>query len=942
MTKTLLTVILAVGFTVLYAQSPTRFQIQGTAADSSGRPLSSASVMLLQHKDSALVSYGRANDKGEFVLKNVKKGDYLIKISFVSFLPLEKNIVFGDNPTIDVGILKLKPIVKELFEVVVKAARAPLTIKGDTIEYNAASFKVPPGSTVEDLLKKLPGVLIDQDGNIKAQGQDVKKVLVDGKSFFGNDPKLATKNLAAEAITKVQVFNDKSEQSKATGIDDGKKEKAINLELKDEFKKGGFGKLTAAAGTDQRAQMKGNYNKFDKTNQFSVIGLANNVNQTGMSWDDYQDFRGSNSFSGWDDNADFGFNGGVRFFYSDDDEGALDIPTGGSRGRGFSNNIAGGVNYNHDTKTQKLSSSYYYNSSRQTVDAVRNQQRLLQNSIFKTNEESAQLNFNVNHRAALRYENKIDSSNTLVVVSNARFNQSNAGLVSFQKFFLKDTLNNTSKLNNNAATQKFEMANTAIYRLKFKEKGRNLALSASYNVTNTDGTATQESANEFFKAKTVNDILRVINQLQETESQRTVYKSSVSYTEPFLKKFYWETFYNFSLANSVINRNVMDKRTVEKRQIDSLSANFGNKTIYQRLGSSIRYSYKGTNVMVGMAGIRYALSGSISQGVWSSAKPIDINRVFVSWTPAASVNIDLKNNKYFYTDYSVSVQQPSVRDIQPIVNNSNPLYVTQGNPDLIPALSHNVYMGFNYFNPGSFLNFNTNLSYSYNINQIVYSQYVDTKTLITTTKPVNVTGGNGRSVWLNVGFPIVKTKATLNMSLNINDNKNLTPINNVANETNTTGYNLRTRLDLTPVDWFTAYLNTNFGISHTKYSINTTQNQQLHNNEHSLEMNIRLPKNVYLNANFNLKTYKNDRFGFDQRVPICNASVYKIMGKAKKSELRLSVYDALNRNLGISQFANQNFVSQERVQTLARYFMLSYTYNMRGVNINIKKRNNFY
>ena len=228
---------------VAQSQTPqsSRIVVKGALIDTSGTPLPSATVMLLLPKDSSLVNFGRSNDKGFFEFKNVKRQRYILKVSYVSYIPLQKDVIPTDEAVLDMGSLALKPITKELFEVVVKTAKAPLSIKGDTIEYNAASFKVPPGSTVEDLLRKLPGMQIEQDGSIRAQGMEVKKVTVDGKSFFGSDPKQATKNISADAIQKVQVFNDKTEAAKMTGVDDGKKEKTINLELKESHKKGGFG-----------------------------------------------------------------------------------------------------------------------------------------------------------------------------------------------------------------------------------------------------------------------------------------------------------------------------------------------------------------------------------------------------------------------------------------------------------------------------------------------------------------------------------------------------------------------------------------------------------------------------------------------------------------------------------------------------------------------------
>lgn len=956
MLKPLLGALLCFCVSLAYAQTPTRFQIQGITADTSSAPLGSATVMLLQRKDSSLVNFTRSNDKGVFSIRNVKRGDYLLKISYVGFIPFQQDIVFSDKEVIDLGTLKMKAITKELFEVVIKTARAPLSIKGDTIEYNAASFKVPPGSTVEDLLRKLPGVQVDQDGNINAQGQQVQKVTVDGKRFFGNDPKMATKNLPADAISKVQIFNDKSEQSKVTGVEDGKQEKTVNLELKDGFKKGGFGKITAGAGLDgnnsagPRGELKGNYNKFDDKNQFSIIGLTNNTNQTGMSWDDYQDFRGSSSFNQWNDNGDFGFGGGGGIIISigggGDDDGGISIPVGGGNGRGYSNNIAGGINYNYNTKKIKTNASYYYNSNRQVLDAVRNRETFLQNGTFKTAEKSSQINFLGNHRLSFRHDQTIDSLNTILFTNNSRYNVGDTRLSSLQELFKNSTFkSNETTINNGTNVNKIETANTLIYRLKFKQKkGRSFAASASYNFTNNDGVADQNSINLFYNATDPTDALRrVLDLTNNTGSTVSQVKSSLLFVEPFAKRFFWESFLNLSHRSDNVDRDVFDlaKDSGRRSPVDSLSSYYKNSYNYARIGSSIRYSFKGLNFSGGLAVQSFQIDGKFALGQEPNSF-LNINRTFTTLIPNASLNYDLKNNRYLWAGYNVNVNQPSTRDLQPVIDNSNPLFIRQGNPDLLPSTNHNVNFGYNMFNPASFMNINVNLFYSYNVNQVIYNQQVDPTTLITVTKPINISGGQNLGSYIGFGFPLKKTKASMNLNFNPNFSKNLTPINGVLNQTNTNSYRFGTRLDLTPSDNFTLFVNANWSISDTKYSINTTQNQQIVNQSYGGTMNIRLPKDFFINSNFNYQIYVNERFGFNQQVPVLNASIYKILGKAKKAEVRLSMYDAFNRNLGVSQFANQNYVSQERVQTLARYFMLSFTYNMRGMNTNIKRRGGFF
>jgi hypothetical protein len=896
--------------------------------------------MLLNPKDSSLVNFGRADDKGAFAFKNIKSGTYLLKISFVGFIPYNQVVSPNGEATLNLGELKLKPITKELFEVVVKTAKAPLTIKGDTIEYNASSFKVPPGSTVEDLLRKLPGVQIDQDGNIRAQGQEVKRVTVDGKNFFGSDPKQATKNLQAEAITKVQVFNDKTEQAKLTGIDDGKKEKTVNLELKEEFKKGGFGKVTAAAGPASnklptRAEIKGSYNKFNSKNQFSLVGLANNTNQQGLSRDDYQDFRGSNAYNS-NQNADFGFSGGSFFYFSDSGDEGLGIPVSGRQGVGFSNNAAGGANYNYDTKKKKLSGSYYYTQTRLELDAQRRRDNTLPQNEYTTNENSNQVNFNGNHRVSLRYENEIDTTNTLVFINNSRYGVGNARLFRTQDLIRSNgaTTNNTSS--NLSDQRQFAQSSSLIFRHKMKKKGRSFAASATYEVNTNNASLILDSENRYSGPITATDKSADIHQDQRNDIVRSEYKASLQYVEPFAKRFTWETFYNFSLRYDDVKRDVFNRGDNTYVRNDSLSLRYTNNYVYNRLGTSVRYSYKGLNISVGLAGQRFTLNGK-----YESYQPGQINRVFSTLIPNIGLNYDLKKNRYLYGSYNVSVQIPTSRDLQPVVNNSNPLFINVGNPALLPQLGHNVNLSFNYFNPGNFINAYIGLYGTKFVNQIVYSQNTDVRTLITTIKPENLSGGYNSGSYIGFGFPLKKTKATLDLNTNLGFGRNPVTINGVLNQTSSQNYNVGARLSLTPAEWFTFYGNANYGVTNTQFSISPNRDQSFTNSNIGGEMTIRLPSSLYVNTNLNYRISRNEQLNFDQRIPILNASVYHILGKAKRAEIRLSVVDLLNRNVSVNLNRGVNYTQSETIQTLARYFTLGFTYNMRGVNAKMRREGFF-
>lgn len=917
-----------------------KFDIDGTVVDTSNAPLGFASVLLLVPADSALVTYTLTDEDGNFSFNNIPKKDYLLKATYVSYLPHQQLISPDQTDAIHLGEIPLKIISKELYEVVVKTARAPISIKGDTIEYDASKFKVPPGSTVEDLLRKLPGVEILQDGNVRAQGEDVQKVTVDGKRFFGGDTKMATKNLGADIIKKVQIFDDKSEQSKLTGIDDGKTEKTVNLELKDDAKKGGFGKITAGIGTDSRATASGNYNKFDAKNQFSLIGFGNNTNQTGMSWDDYQDFKGSNSFR-WGDDGDFGFRGSNnRYLMFNSDDDSFSIPIGGSNGFGFSTNAAGGINYNYTHKKDEISANYFYNQRDQTLEAFQNRENFFSNTLTnRATDQSGQFNFSGNHRAMLRANTELDSLNTLTFIGNGRLGNRDLEYNSYQEIFKTDNFkSNVSDIKNTSDVLSYAVSTTLLYRHKFKKKGRNLAWSGAYNLSNNDSENYQNSVNEFYASTDVNDFIRSIDQLNVSDQNLNEIKSSVLFIEPFAKKFSWETFYNFSLTNSEVDRNVTDRFDDKPDEINqSLTRLYTNEILYNRVGSSIRYSNKGINITSGLAKVFYNIDGNLL-GSFTGPNGSSFSKKYDTWTPYAAVSIRMKNSKSLFFDYNMGVDAPSTNDLQPIVDNSNPLFIKEGNPDLLPAVTHRIGGRFNIYNPVSFISLFINANYSYNVNQIIYNQNIDPETFITTTKPINISGGDNFSSGVYFGFPLKKTKATMNLSVNFRNSKYLSYINDALNETNSNNFNFGPRLSLTPIDWFTLYANAYWSVGKTEYSINAQQNQTITSSNYNAEMSLKMPFSFFFSSNLNYRIYKNESFGFDQKIPILNLSAYKLIGEKKRAEVRISAYDVFKKNLGINQYASQNFVTTRQTQTLSRYFMLSFTYNMRGVSDKITKR----
>ncbi|MEO6758639.1 MAG: TonB-dependent receptor, partial [Saprospiraceae bacterium] len=679
---------------LLSAQNPGKTTIKGVVSDTLDSEMAFATVMLLNPKDTTLVNFTRSDEKGAFSFKNVRNVDYLLKISYIGYLPYQQHLNPSPEETSDLGSVRIKPISTELMEVVIRTAKAPLRIHGDTIEYDASTFKVPPGSTVEDLLRRLPGIEVDADGNIRAQGQDIKRVYVDGKTFFGDDPKSATKNLGAETISKVQVYDEKSEQSKLTGVDDGKKEKAMNLEMKDEFKKGSFGKVTAAVGSSDRWAARGNYNRFDQKQQLSFIGYGNNINQTGVNWEDYGEFQGQNTFGNYD-NGDFGFDGGGRNWYSSSDDGI----TNNFDGRGFTKNYGAGTNYNFDNKKTKFNASYFYNQTALQLDQYGFRQNFLPEGSFINFDTTHQGEFRGNHSIGTRFERDLDSSNVLIVKANARLSKNTKDFQQSQLFFNADQQpNNRLGLNNDNDLDSWNLQSAAIFRHRFHKKGRSLALSGGYNGSHSDGRENLLSLNRFFEAQSFTEQVRLLN---ANDNRTDNYKSSALFTESLAKKWFWETFLNFSQTDNQVNRQTSDP-SVGSERIDSLSVYYDQQTRYERLGTSLRYSYKGLNASAGLAAQQIVLTGEYSRDRGLLILTAPLHRTFNNLTPNVSMNYEFTNNMNVSFDYSYGISAPELNDLQPVPNVNNPAFRIEGNPDLTPARQHNLYLHFNYWNPANF------------------------------------------------------------------------------------------------------------------------------------------------------------------------------------------------------------------------------------------------
>lgn len=938
--KKIALLVFLLGAASIYAQTPSRVTIKGVIKDKDNNEAAFATVMLLSPKDSTLQNFTQSNEHGAFTFPNVKNTNYLFKVSHISFLPLQQTLEPSPTAVNDLGIVAIKPIAKELFEVVIREAKAPLTIRGDTIEYDATTFKAPPGSTVEDLLRRLPGIEVDVSGNLKTQGKDVKRVYVDGKTFFGDDPTGATKNLDANAVSKVQVFDEKSEQAKLTGVDDGVKEKAMNLELKDEFKKGNFGKITLAGGANEEGVMRwagrGNFNRFDKKSQLSFIAYANNINETGVNWEDYSEFKGQSTFGQYD-NGDFGFNSGRGRFYNFDEESPMDY----FDGRGFTKNFGGGANYNFDNTKTKFNVSYFYKNNSQEYEQFDYKETFFGDNSFFNNDTTDYNDNRQNHTLSTRIEQNMDSNNVIIAKANFRYSalSRNSEKTSFYSV-AEDSILNKLFTNNSTDNYSWKLTSTAIYRHKFKRKGRSFAVSAAYNKNPGDDNEDLYSRNTHF----IPTYEEMLHRLSAKDYDKQQIKSSLLYTEPLSKKFFMELFYNFNTSNNKVNRQITDALNSDVR-IDSLSVFYTNKVMINRLGTDFRYSYNGLNIMLGLAGQYLQLKGeyAVDENMPLLTDPID--KTYWSLSPKFNLTCEFPNNMWLEFDYQYGVSEPSFDYLQPVPNVSNPLYRTVGNISLKPERTHSLSANYNYYNPASFSHAGVYADYNYCANNITYNQqllWTDSLGIVTVSTPENNSESHSVSSWAWLGYPIIKTKFTNDWSLGFNYDKSGSFVNDDFNETNLYRYHLNTSFNITPIQQLVIAVSGNASLNDAKFSLSRDHNQFVQ--EYTAAVSVKwqfLPK-TYFESNFDYKFYRNFQYSYDKNIPILNASVRQLIGKKNHFEVRLAAFDILNKRQYIQQYASQNYFARSVAQTLSRYFMLSLSYNIKGYETKLKKDRNFW
>jgi hypothetical protein len=916
-------ILLVIGFlfftlTCSFAQS----KIVGTVNDTLKKPLAGATVMLMQAKDSLLSGFALVNDQGAFEIPGIKAGNYVLQVSYLGFRTLKQAFTAeAGKSLIDVGTVKLEPQNKLLDAALVTGEREPMRLRKDTIEFNANAFQTAPNATVEDLIRKLPGIDVDKDGTVKAQGETVTRVLVNGKEFFGRDPKTATRNLPADAVDKVQVFDKQSDQSEFSGVDDGQREKTINLTLKKDRENGTFGTASIGGGDPKRFEGRANLNRFKKNEQLSFIGMANNTNKQGFSISEYADFLGGMPSGGG------GGGGGARIITGGSGSANSDgIPVDFGRNYGFTKTLASGLNFNHEfSKKTQLNGSYSYSGFDKLSNKKSRQENFLQGSSYFQNDTSNQEDKNANHRLNFTLDQKIDSTQALRMVTRISYSQS-------QQDVLSNSLSTTSELqprnssnqSNNTKGMGINFNTSLLYRIKLNKRGRNFNTTFAVAVINNHNDGANQSTNTYFQTTTP-PVQQLLNQTSNAQNDRLTYNFRASYTEPIKRGQYLEANYSYNHRGNDNNRMVYDLKTDGSLVFSpKYSNNYRNDFNFHRAGLNYRIANPKFNFTAGLTFQQAQLNGVLL------TQETNIRRSFTNLLPTLRMRYSISQTKNLVFDYDTDINEPSITQLQPVPNLTNPLNIYQGNPNLRPEYDHNFNLRYLNFNQFNFSNIFAFVNFTYTHNRIQNTQQINDR-LVTTSTPVNVPDDYRVISRFNYGGRIKAIKMRYSLDAGLTYTRSINFINDARNIASTRTPNTGLRLENQVKKVWDWSIGTRVNYSNTANSVNTSTSLAYFTYEHTVDLRVPFADNKFsFTTDLNYQQYRGLNNGFNQDIPIWGASFSCFFLKANKGQLKLAAFDILNKNKGISRQVNLNSISDQNVASLARYFLLSFTYSIKG------------
>lgn len=851
--------------------------IRGKVVGAEGQPLEYTTVTLMNPQDSVMQYFGVTNAAGAYQIKNIKEGTYILQFSFVAMQTTYENIEVPVPSGEDLGLKQLQPTT--LDEVVVEAELIPVKFKNDTLEFDVRAFKTRPGAAAEEVLRQLPGIEVDNAGNVKAEGEEVVKVMVEGKEFFDDDPKVATKNLPAEALSKVQVIDRKTEEALFTGIDNGVREKTINLVLKEDHKKGYFGNVEAGVGTSETYRLEGKVYRFTENTQHALLGLYNNINEFGFTNKDNNEFNSNNK------GVNTALAGGLNLSFNPTDQNRYFINyLGNQRVKDLAEEIL--------TENFLVTSTY-----QQEID-------LKEEDTDRPHNITAGIRHSFNEQQRLILDAKMNLTNSDIMTQSFTQTSTFEQLVNAQQ----------NETNNTTDATRLNVNSTYI---------------AKFNQERTQFTAKIGSIlnNEANRLDLVNDIrffdpeAQMLVEQFQTNDQERLYL----YAEPSLLQKIDDT---WSISGAI--RFALDDGNLVRREgvlndnnaFDELA--IPDFTTRQRIvspGLTINRIGKKSQLNVQLA----SMFNQFNKGL--NAVSLQQENYFF-WTPSVSYRNEYRSGRRINLNYSTGVTMPTVEQLIPVQNVVNPLNIIEGNPDLEPEFRHNLFINWTVFDQFSFTSLSLRLGGNYTEDKIRWRQII-TDDLIQISRPVNVDNDVNLNAYLDFSTPIRSLGLNINLTALENWNQRIVFINEARNINTNFTHQLRIALENRKNDILSIRLSGGATVTDTRFSISDDQNNVYFNTNYTADVRYSPGNRWNFEAQANIVRYDDQSFGETVFIPLLSAEASYFFLNAERASFTLRAFDLLNQFAGLQRISDTNFLLQREWNTLTQYLMLSFNLRFR-------------
>jgi Outer membrane protein beta-barrel family/Carboxypeptidase regulatory-like domain len=891
--------------------------IKGQITDTVGKQnLAEATVAILHSLDNSQLTLVETNRTGEFYIRNIPPGDYRLSITFEGYEPISKRFSITSDSSggnVDFGVLFMDRRNDTLKAVVIE--RPPIQIKKDTVEFNAGMYSVKPNAVAEDLLKKMPGMQVDKSGNITAQGETVQRVMVNGKRFFSDDPKLATRNLPPEMIDKIQVFDDLSDQSKFTGFDDGNRVKTINIITKKNAQQGYFGKAVGGAGTNQDYDESLNMHRFDGNQQISLLGQANDINKQNFTIQDILGNSGGRRGGGGGSPATNQFSPSVTTVW------------------------AGGINYrdNWGPNTDAYG-SYFYNNQHVATYSQDTLLKQIGDSANYGTGHSASISQTSNHRFAFNLEHRFDSSNSLIFRPNFSFQTTTPHGSSFSSTTDNNNLPVNSLDGHSSSTNSgFNINNANIqFRHKFSKPFRTISLDFSTTANVNNGFGYQYSVDSLFKQ----DSAFTINQYYNDSLHSYTLTPTLSYTEPIGKNQIIEFRYSYTYNHSNTINNTYDFSDSTK-SFDKFDSLFSNSYKFNSHSNNFTLSYRlqnpnKFNLSIG-SGVQFTEFISIN-----TTKDITVAHNYINLTPTVNFQYSFSTTQRLRFYYMGRTGTPTPSQLQPLTTTTDDINFQSGNPDLKPQFTHSVRLLYASFDAASGHTIFATINGSTTVNDI-QGLSVPTASGGDSSTYVNLNGTYNLNAYFNYGIVLKKPKSNLNFISSIvysQFQSLLDQRDTTKNAQLITRHNYTRNTTLSETISWTTNIKKNFDMNFSynpvytigSNSIEPSTNQNYFKQIFSAEFTAYTNGGWLIAAEFDYTYFNSYVPGYNISAPILTPSIAKQLFKKKNGELRFTVFDVFDKNAYVSK--TQSSSSQlpgftiNKTNVLSRYAMLTFTYNL--------------